>query len=111
MLLHRKPMPASKARSYLIDMDGVLVHGPQPIPGAAEFLARLRATGSRFLAPSNNSIYTPKDLSHRLRRIGIDVSPAEIFTSAMATDGITFTKSRNQIRNQPKLPIRIPISM
>ena len=33
------------------------------------------------------------------------------FTSAMATDGITFTKSRNQIRNQPKLPTRIPISM
>ena len=32
-------------KSYLIDMDGVLVHGRHPIPGAAEFLARLDAAG------------------------------------------------------------------
>ena len=29
-------------KSYLIDMDGVLVTGGTPIPGANEFIARLR---------------------------------------------------------------------
>ncbi len=72
-------------KSYLIDMDGVLVHGRRPIPGAAEFLARLRARGSKFLVLTNNSIYTPGDLSHRLRASGLDVGADHIFTSAMAT--------------------------
>ena len=33
---------ANEKKNYLIDMDGVLVRGQQRIPGAAEFIARLR---------------------------------------------------------------------
>ena len=73
------------ARSYLIDMDGVLVQGRRPIAGAAEFLDRLRAAGSPFLLLTNNSIYTPGDLAHRLRAAGLEVERDRIFTSAMAT--------------------------
>jgi NagD protein len=73
------------ASSYLIDMDGVLVHGRRPIAGAAEFLDRLRAAGSPFLVLTNNSVYTPGDLSHRLRASGLEVERDRIFTSAMAT--------------------------
>lgn len=73
------------ARSYLIDMDGVLVHGRRPIAGAAGFLDRLRAAGSPFLVLTNNSIYTPGDLAHRLRAGGLEVERDRIFTSAMAT--------------------------
>jgi NagD protein len=73
------------ARSYLIDMDGVLVKGRLPIAGAAEFLDRLRAAGSPFLLLTNNSIYTPGDLAHRLRAGGLEVERDRIFTSAMAT--------------------------
>jgi NagD protein len=73
------------AKSYLIDMDGVLVQGRTAIPGAADFLARLRAAGSKFLVLTNNSMYTPRDLSHRLRSRGLEVGPDNIFTSAMAT--------------------------
>jgi NagD protein len=76
---------ARAGKSYLIDMDGVLVHGRTPIPGAAEFLARLRADGVKFLVLTNNSMYTPGDLSHRLRSNGLEVSPEHVFTSAMAT--------------------------
>ncbi|HEU5058583.1 MAG TPA: HAD-IIA family hydrolase [Kofleriaceae bacterium] len=72
-------------KSYLIDMDGVLVHGRRPLPGAAEFLDRLRAAGSPFLLLTNNSIFTPGDLSHRLRGGGLEVGRERIFTSAMAT--------------------------
>lgn len=72
-------------KSYLIDMDGVLVRGAVPIPGAAEFLARLTERGARFLILTNNSIYTPRDLQLRLQRIGLDVPDDRIYTSALAT--------------------------
>jgi 5'-nucleotidase len=63
----------------------VLVHEEEPIPGAAEFVARLRATGRPFLLLTNNSIFTPRDLKARLHRSGIDVPEDAIWTSALAT--------------------------
>ena len=72
-------------KSYLIDMDGVLVQGRRLVPGASDFLARLRAGGCPFLVLTNNSIFTPGDLSHRLRASGLEVERDCIFTSAMAT--------------------------
>ena len=71
--------------SWLMDMDGVLVREEQPIPGAAEFLARLRELGTPFLVLTNNSIYTPRDLSARLRTSGLEVPEESIWTSALAT--------------------------
>jgi NagD protein len=49
-----------------MDMDGVLVREEHPIPGAAEFLARLRERGLPYLVLTNNSMYTRRDLSARL---------------------------------------------
>jgi len=72
-------------KNYLVDMDGVLVRGPQIIPGADRFIARLRSRGARFLVLTNNSRYTPVDLAHRLRVAGLDIPAEQIFTSAMAT--------------------------
>jgi NagD protein len=78
-------MNPSSPRSYLIDMDGVLVRGNVPIEGAAEFIARLLDRQCRFLILTNNSIYTPRDLQLRLQRIGLDIPDDHIYTSAMAT--------------------------
>jgi NagD protein len=72
-------------RSWLIDMDGVLVHEETALPGAAEFLARVGELGMRYLVMTNNSIYTPRDLAARLRSSGLDVPEACIWTSALAT--------------------------
>ena len=72
-------------KHYLIDMDGVLVHGRVPVPGAAEFLARLETRGAKFLVLTNNPLYTPGDLCHRLATTGLNVPRERIFTSAMAT--------------------------
>jgi NagD protein len=72
-------------KKYLLDMDGVLVHGRQPIPGAQEFLGRLVATRTPFLVLTNNPLYTPRDLSHRLSTVGLDIPEANLFTSALAT--------------------------
>lgn len=78
-------MTPPEIRSWLIDMDGVLVHEETAIPGAAEFLARIADVGMRYMVMTNNSIYTPRDLSARLRASGLDVPEAHIWTSALAT--------------------------
>ena len=74
-----------RVETWLTDMDGVLVHEEDPIPGAAEFIKALKESGRRFLVLTNNSIYTPRDLQARLLRSGIDVPEAAIWTSALAT--------------------------
>ena len=72
-------------KNYLVDMDGVLVHGATLLPGAAEFVQRLRAQETKFLILTNNSKYTQRDLQVRLHYLGLDVPPEAIFTSALAT--------------------------
>jgi NagD protein len=72
-------------KNYLIDMDGVLIAGTNMIPGADGFISRLKASGTEFLVLTNNPIYTPGDLAHRLQLIGLDIPPQRIFTSSMAT--------------------------
>jgi NagD protein len=71
--------------AWLMDMDGVLVHEDQAIPGADAWVARLRELGMPFLVLTNNSIYTERDLAARLRASGIDVPEDRIWTSALAT--------------------------
>ena len=56
-------------KNYLIDMDGVLISGRALIPGADAFIDRLRARGAEYLVLTNNPMYTPGDLSHRLKTI------------------------------------------
>jgi NagD protein len=68
-----------------MDMDGVLVHEDTAIPGADRFLARLRELQLPFLVLTNNSIYTRRDLSARLRAGGLHVPEDAIWTSALAT--------------------------
>ncbi len=73
--------------NILLDMDGVLVHEQQAIEGAAGFVKALHERGLRFMVLTNNSIYTPRDLSARLERSGLDVPEERIWTSALATAG------------------------
>jgi NagD protein len=79
------PTFSKPVRTWLSDMDGVLVHEEAAIPGAAEFVTQLQERGRPFLLLTNNSIYTPRDLRARLRRSGIDVPEDAIWTSALAT--------------------------
>ena len=78
-------MGRRKIRSWLMDMDGVLVREEHPIPGAGEFIARLRELEIPFLVLTNNSIYTRRDLSARLALSGLEVPEERIWTSALAT--------------------------
>ncbi|HEX8856034.1 MAG TPA: HAD-IIA family hydrolase [Thermoleophilaceae bacterium] len=78
-------MTRREIRSWLMDMDGVLVYEEQAIPGATAFLDHLRERELPFLVLTNNSIYTRRDLSARLRASGLLVPEESIWTSALAT--------------------------
>ena len=66
-------------------MDGVLVRGNQAIPGAQQFIEKLLEKDVRFAILTNNPIFTPRDLQHRLKNSGLNVPFDHLFTSAMAT--------------------------
>ena len=76
---------AKPIHTWLTDMDGVLVHEEDPIPGAAEFIEALKNSGLKYLLLTNNSIFTRRDLRARLLGSGIDVPEEAIWTSALAT--------------------------
>jgi NagD protein len=78
-------MPREGARTWLIDMDGVLVHEEEALPGADRFVARLNELGVPYMVLTNNSIYTRRDLAARLRATGLHVAEDAIWTSALAT--------------------------
>src|SRR5690625_1043197 len=71
--------------SWLSDMDGVLVHDDQALPGAVEFVSRLREKERPSLLLTNNSLFTPAQLRERLLPSGLDVPVESIWTSALAT--------------------------
>lgn len=66
-------------------MDGVIYRGSRLIPGASDFITRLRNHGIPFRFLTNNSQRARRDVALKLRRMGIEASDNEIFTCAMAT--------------------------
>jgi len=71
---------------YLIDMDGVIYRENHLIPGAADFVQALLATGTPFLFLTNNSAPTPTDLTVRLKHLGMQgLSAQHFYTSALNT--------------------------
>src|SRR4051794_19438421 len=70
---------------WLSDMDGGLGGEGHALPGAAEVLARLIQRDRRWLVLTNNSIFTPRDLSARLAHSGLNIPEEMIWTSALAT--------------------------
>ena len=72
-------------KSFLIDMDGVLVNGSTPIPGAKNFIQALLEEERKFLVVTNNALYTTRDLAHLLQVAELDIPEENIYTSAVAT--------------------------
>jgi NagD protein len=78
-------MTRREIRSWLMDVDGVLVREQHAVPGADQFLARLTELSTPFLLLTNNSMYTRRDLAARLQLSGLHVPEERIWTSALAT--------------------------
>lgn len=72
-------------RAFICDMDGVIYHGDRLLPGVAEFLDWLVAHDKLFLFLTNSSERSPRELSQKLRRLGLTVSEEHFYTSALAT--------------------------
>ena len=72
-------------KGFICDMDGVIYHGNQILPGVAQFIDWLHQEKKDFLFLTNNSGYTPRELQQKLARMGLDVSEDHFYTSALAT--------------------------
>jgi HAD superfamily hydrolase (TIGR01450 family) len=71
-------------QAVLLDLDGTVYHEEHALPGAVELIKRLQR-GGRPYACLTNSTSSPARLTERLRRMGVDVDPAHIYTAAAAT--------------------------
>lgn len=69
----------------IIDMDGVLWHGKQPLPGLASFFKLLRNKQLPFVLATNNASLTQHQYIDKLSAMGVSVSADEVLTSSMAT--------------------------
>lgn len=70
--------------AWILDLDGVLWLGEVAIPGSAEAVATLRASGERVLLVSNNSSNRVDDYLDKLQRLGVPSDDADLLTSAQA---------------------------
>ena len=76
----------STIKGVILDMDGVLWRGDEPLPGIADLFVFLQRRGIRFLLATNNSSRTPADYVAKLARLGIyGVDEAQIVTSGSTT--------------------------
>ena len=72
-------------RALIIDMDGVLWHGTQAMPGLVEFFQTLNELDIRYILATNNASLTPEQYVTKLANMGVTVSQKQILTSGMAT--------------------------
>ncbi len=75
----------SNIRALITDMDGVLWHGNNPIPGLVDFFQTLRQLNIRFILATNNASLTQQQYVNKLADMGVSVTAEEIMTSGIAT--------------------------
>ncbi len=68
----------------LVDLDGVIYVGTQPVDHAASALASARAAGMRLAFVTNNAARRPEAVAEQLTDLGVPASASEVVTSAQA---------------------------
>ncbi|HEU5062737.1 MAG TPA: HAD-IIA family hydrolase [Solirubrobacterales bacterium] len=74
---------ADRFDGFLIDLDGVVWIGREPVPGSAETLRALLEAGKRVVFVTNNPGKLPSAYAERLRELGVEVEPEQIVTAGM----------------------------
>ncbi len=69
----------------LVDLDGVVYRGADPVPGVAAVLAARAAAGDDVVYVTNNSMHYRADYVTRLAAMGAPVSPDRVVSSSRAT--------------------------
>jgi HAD superfamily hydrolase (TIGR01458 family) len=75
-------LPGRPARGALIDIDGTLLDGDRPIPGAARAIERLRDAGISFRYLTNTSRRSRTAIAAALRGAGFPADPGLVLTPA-----------------------------
>ena len=68
----------------LLDLDGVVYIGGQPIPGAPEALHKAKREGMRLAYVTNNASRTPAAVAALLSAMDVPANPSDVVTSAQA---------------------------
>jgi HAD superfamily hydrolase (TIGR01450 family) len=76
--------PASEFDVALLDLDGVVYLGSDPVPGAAAALAGARELGMGVAFVTNNASRTPDEVVALLDEVGVKAEVEEVVTSAQA---------------------------
>lgn len=71
--------------AFLLDLDGVVYVGDQPVRGAVEAIERLRDRNVSFRFVTNNSSRTRSDIREKLVEIGVEADREEVVSAAYAT--------------------------
>jgi len=74
---------ADRFDGFLIDLDGVVWIGREPVPGSAETLRALLEAGKRLVFVTNNPGRLPAAYAERLRGLGVEVGEEQIVTAGM----------------------------
>lgn len=72
----------------LIDLDGVVWIGREPVPGSPEALVALLGAGKRIVFVTNNPGRAPAVYAERLQGMGVEVGEAQIVTAGMVVVGL-----------------------
>ncbi len=81
------PQPALDPRGLrglILDMDGVLWRGEQPLGDLPALFARLQALGLRWVFVTNNATRSPADYVRKLARFGVTARADQILNAALA---------------------------
>ncbi len=76
--------------AWILDLDGVIWRGDQPIAGSAEAVARLRSAGEDVWFVTNNALPRRGEVADKLRVHGIDPGD-HVVTSPMAAASLVET--------------------
>jgi glycerol-1-phosphatase len=74
---------ADRFDGFLVDLDGVVWIGREPVPGAPEALRTLLEAGKRVVFVTNNPGRPPGAYAERLGELGVAVGPSQIVTAGM----------------------------
>src|SRR3712207_839234 len=86
-------MGGMRVGGLLVDLDGTLYVGDEPVEGAREAVGRLRSSGLALRYVTNTTRKPRREVREHLQALGFEVDEAEIFTPARAAVGMIRDKS------------------
>jgi HAD superfamily hydrolase (TIGR01458 family) len=82
-----------RLKGLLVDLDGTLYVGDEPVEGAREAVSRLKSSGLAIRYVTNTTRKPRREVCEHLLSLGFEVEEAEIFTPARAAAGLIGEKS------------------